>query len=147
LRPAALELARRTRRRLWRSAVDLIEKTPGLAIAPTAVQQLMQQLYVKGVQVQLVYGDFDLGLDELKIQFGTRLGGLRRFSQLRVVTLPHLDHVLFTAPSRESAMAEAQTWLYERFMNSPTAMIGFHGPVPARAPRVITSRSTVQRST
>jgi alpha-beta hydrolase superfamily lysophospholipase len=136
LRPAVMELSRRMRRRFWRSTVDLIENVTGVSIAPTEVQRLMQRLNAKGVQVQLVYGEFDLGRDELKIQFGTNLGGLRRLSHVRVVTLPHLDHVLFTARARESAMAEAQTWLYERFMTSQSARIEFHGPVPARAPRV-----------
>jgi hypothetical protein len=53
------------------------------------------------------------------------------------VTIPHLDHVLFTAQARESAMVEAQTWLYERFITSQTARMEFHGPVRARAPGVI----------
>ena len=137
LRPALLELARRMRRRLWRSAVDLIGNATGVSIAPTEVQRLMQRLNAKGVQVQLVYGKFDLGLDELKIQFGTNLGGLRRLSHVRVVTIPHLDHVLFTAQARESVMVEAQTWFYERFITSQTTRIEFHGPVPARSPGVI----------
>jgi pimeloyl-ACP methyl ester carboxylesterase len=136
LRPAALELARRMRRRLLRSTVDLICKTTGLSIAPSAVQRFMQRLNAKGVHVELLYGDFDLGLDELKIHFGTNLGGLRRLSHIRVVTIPHLDHVLFTAQSRESAMAEAQKWLYERFFAQQVTRVEFHGPVPARAPRV-----------
>jgi pimeloyl-ACP methyl ester carboxylesterase len=136
LRPAALELARRMRRRFGRSVVDLIERVTGFSIAPSEVQRFMHRLNAKGVQVQLLYGDFDLGLDELKIHFGTKLGGLRRLSHVRVVTIRHLDHVLFTARSRESAMAEAQTWLYERFITPQTSRVEFHGPVPARAPRV-----------
>lgn len=136
LRPAAMEMARRMRRRFGRSMVDLIEKTTGFCIAPSEVQRFMQRLNAKGVQVQLLYGDFDLGLDELKIHFGTNLGGLRRLSHVRVSTIRHLDHVLFTAPSRESAMAAAQTWLYERFITPQTSRLEFHGPVPARAPRV-----------
>jgi pimeloyl-ACP methyl ester carboxylesterase len=136
LRPAALELARRMRRRFGRSVVDLIESVTGFLIAPSEVQRFMHRLNAKGVQVQLLYGDFDLGLDELKIHFGTKLGGLRCLSHVRVVKIRHLDHVLFTARSRESAMAEAQTWLYERFITPQTSRVEFHGPVPARAPRV-----------
>lgn len=135
--PAVLELTRRMRRRLLRRVVELIDNTTGLSLAPSEVQRLMQRLNTKGVQVQLVYGDFDLGLDELKIQFGANLSGLRRLSHVRVVTIPHLDHVLFTAQSRESAMAEAQTWLYERFIAPQAEKVESRGPVPTGAPGVI----------
>ncbi len=135
--PAAFEMVRRMRRRLLRRVVELIGNTTGLTIAPSEVQRLMQRLHAKGVHVQLLYGDFDLGLDELKIQFGANLSGLRRLSRVRVVTIPHLDHVLFTAESRESAMAEAQTWLYESFIAPQTTKVEVRDPVPTGAPGVI----------
>jgi pimeloyl-ACP methyl ester carboxylesterase len=135
--PAAFEMVRRMRRRLLRRVVELIGNTTGLTIAPSEVQRLMQRLHAKGVHVQLLYGDFDLGLDELKIQFGVNLSGLRRLSRVRVVTIPHLDHVLFTAESRESAMAEAQTWLYESFIAPQTTKVEVRDPVPTGAPGVI----------
>jgi predicted alpha/beta hydrolase len=141
LAPAAFELTRRMRRRLLRRVVELIGNVTGLTIAPSEVQRLMQRLNAKGVHVQLLYGEFDLGLDELKIQFGANLSALRRLSRVQVATIQHLDHVLFTARSRESAMAQAQTWLYECFITPQTvasaaAKVEARGPVPGGAPGV-----------
>ncbi|MGF6596948.1 pimeloyl-ACP methyl ester carboxylesterase [Paraburkholderia sp. GAS448] len=112
-------LAQRASRRMCLRVAELIDDTTGVSIAPNPVRRLLSQLDAKGAQVRLVYGDFDLGLDELKIQFGPRLRALRRFSRVSAVTLPKLDHALFTRPAREVAMADAQSWFFERFVRAP----------------------------
>jgi pimeloyl-ACP methyl ester carboxylesterase len=112
-------LAYRLGRALLLRAAELIDRTTGLAIAPTEVQRLLQRLHAKGVHVRLVYGEYDLGLDELRIQFGAHLRGLRRYSRTRTVTLPKLDHALFTCQSREVAVTDAQSWFFEHFVTTP----------------------------
>ncbi|TDN70529.1 alpha/beta hydrolase [Paraburkholderia sp. BL10I2N1] len=112
-------LAQRASRGLFLRVSDLIDNTTGLSIAPDEVRRLLRTLHDKGAEARLVYGDFDLGLDELKIQFGPRLRALRRFSRVSAVTLPKLDHALFTRPAREVAMADAQSWFFERFVRAP----------------------------
>jgi pimeloyl-ACP methyl ester carboxylesterase len=114
-------LAQRASRSLFLRVSDLIDDTTGISIAPNEVRRLLRRLQEKGADVRLVYGDFDLGLDELKIQFGPRLRALRRFSHVSAVTLPKLDHALFTRPARDVAMADAQTWFFERFVAVPAA--------------------------
>lgn len=113
-------LTQRTARGLFLRAAGLLDSVTGLPIAPNEVHQLLRELHAKGVDVRLVYGDYDLGLDELKIQFGAQLRPLRRFSRVSAVTLPKLDHALFTRPAREVAMADAQAWFFDRLCSATT---------------------------
>ncbi|SDH72206.1 serine aminopeptidase domain-containing protein [Paraburkholderia phenazinium] len=109
-------LAQRVGRSMLLRVVERVEGATGLVLMPSEVQRLLQRVHAKGAEVRLVYGEYDLGLDELKIQFGSTLRGLRRFPRVRAATLPKLDHALFTAQSREAAVADAQNWLFERFV-------------------------------
>ncbi|MFM0286654.1 alpha/beta hydrolase [Paraburkholderia megapolitana] len=110
LRVAAV-LGRRIARRGWLAMSGWIEDRTGWPVALNEVRTLLRTIHTKGVQLRLVYGEFDVGLDEARVQFGPRLGGLRRYPRIGAVTLPKLDHALFTRPAREAAMADAQRWL------------------------------------
>ncbi|MEW6346023.1 MAG: alpha/beta hydrolase [Paraburkholderia sp.] len=123
-------LAQRLGRSLFVRAADLLEDRLGISIAPNEAKRLLQRIDAKGAQVRLVFGEYDLGLDELKIEFGAQLRGLRRFSQVRATTLPKLDHALFTRAAREAAMTDAQQWLFECLVAAPAP----HGEVPHPAP-------------
>lgn len=127
-------LSQRGARSVLLRVAERIEQVTGLSLVRNEAVGLLQKLERKGVDVHLVYGEYDLGVDELKIQFGARLRALRRFSRVRVLTLPTLDHALFTREAREAAMADAQAWLLERCVASPAAS-GHHGAErPAGAP-------------
>ncbi|PCE26817.1 hypothetical protein BWP39_08485 [Paraburkholderia acidicola] len=111
LRVAAV-IGKRIARRGWLAASGWIEDRTGWPVAVNEVRTLLRTIHTKGVQLRLVYGEYDVGLDEARVQFGPRLGGLRRYPRVRAMTLPKLDHALFTRPAREAAMADAQRWLF-----------------------------------
>lgn len=109
-------LSQRALRTLGLRAADQINRLTGAVLVANDVHRLLHTLQAKNADVRLVYGEYDLGLDELKIQFGLQLKGLRRFSCVRASTLASLDHALFTREARDAAMAEALQWLSGRFM-------------------------------
>lgn len=109
-------LSQRAARGSYMRAFDLITRIPGVTFAPNEEYRLIQRLHAKGALVRLTYGEFDLGLEELKIQFGTGQRVLRRDSGVCARTLPYLDHALFTREAREAAMSDAQTWFFEHFI-------------------------------
>lgn len=115
-----LRIARVLGRRVVRSIVlntaGWIEQTTGWPVATNEVRALIRAVHAKGVQLRLVYGDFDVGLDEARVQFGARLGALRRYGNVQVATLPKLDHALFTRTARETTMADAQSWLFRELI-------------------------------
>ncbi|MBN3758310.1 hypothetical protein G3N95_35735 [Paraburkholderia sp. Tr-20389] len=112
-------LSERLSRSLFLRITDLIDQTTGVAIAPNEVRRLLQKIEAKRAEVCLVYGDYDLGLEELKIQFGAGSRLLRRYSRVRAKTLPQLDHALFTREARKAAMEDAQAWFRESFIATP----------------------------
>lgn len=115
-----LRIARVLGRRIVRSIVlntaGWIEQTTGWPVATNEVRVLIRAVHAKGVHLRLVYGDFDVGLDEARVQFGARLGALRRYGNVQVATLPKLDHALFTRTARETTMADAQSWLFRELI-------------------------------
>lgn len=108
-------LSKRMGRRFVRRLSDLLDAMLGWSFAPNHSRLLLERLHEKGAEVRLLYGEFDQGVDELKLQFGSKLQGLRKFSRVRVTILPMLDHALFTRAAREAAMSDAEQWLRERF--------------------------------
>jgi pimeloyl-ACP methyl ester carboxylesterase len=107
-------LAQRLVRSLTRRMADFVDETTGWSFAPNEARRLLQRIQAKGAQARLVYGEYDLGLDELKIQFGAQLRGLRGVPNVRAQTLPKLDHALFTRAARDAAMADACQWFIDR---------------------------------
>ena len=111
-------LGRRAARCYWLAATSWIEHRTGWMLTTNEVRALMRAVHVKGVCLRLAYGEFDVGLDEARVQFGARLGALRRYPRVRAVTLPRLDHALFTRLAREAAMADAEHWLFEEVLRA-----------------------------
>ncbi len=135
-------LSQRAARSVRRRAADALDDLTGWSFAPNEARRLLQQIEAKGGEARLVYGEFDLGLDELKLQFGAKLRGLRGLARVRAATLKRLDHALFTRPSREAAMADAEQWFFDRFCCTQNANgVGWHGPVPATRSRVSIARA------
>jgi len=110
----ARKLARRAARRVLRGCDDLLDTVSGRSFWPGGTS-LLRRIQKKGAEVRLLYGEMDSGVDELKVQFGNRLSGLRRFAHVRVAIVPKLDHALYTRSAREIAMSDAQQWLLDRF--------------------------------
>ncbi|CAG9250573.1 Serine aminopeptidase, S33 [Paraburkholderia unamae] len=130
-------LAQRFARSLTRRAADFVDAATGWSFAPSEARSLMQRIHAKGAEVRLVYGEYDLGLDELKVQFGAKVSGLRAFTRVHAATLPKLDHALFTQAAREAAMADARQWYFERFCRRRAQdEAAWHGPVPVARSRV-----------
>ncbi|MEX3953385.1 alpha/beta fold hydrolase [Paraburkholderia sp. EG287A] len=122
-------LAARATRRLERRVADLMDAIIGWSFSPNNARRLLELLHAKGAEVRLLYGEFDHGIDELKLQFGANLRGLRRLPHVRVAMLPIDDHSLFTRAAREAAMSDAQRWLLERFCSLPdTSSDAPHSP-------------------
>ena len=113
-------LGRRVARRVWLNTTDWLEQVTGWPVANNEVRELIRGVHAKGIHLRLVYGDFDVGLDEARVQFGARLGALRRYGCVQVATLPKLDHALFTRKARETAMADAQRWLFAQLIRPVT---------------------------
>ncbi|SIT49462.1 conserved hypothetical protein [Paraburkholderia ribeironis] len=111
-------LARATRR-FERRVADMMDATIGWSFSPNNARRFLELLHEKGAEVRLLYGEFDHGIDELKLHFGANLSGLRGFPHVRVAMLPIHDHSLFTRAAREAAMSDAQQWLLERFCRPP----------------------------
>ncbi|SEA82619.1 Serine aminopeptidase, S33 [Paraburkholderia sartisoli] len=110
-----MRAARAISQRAWRlvraRTGDVVARVGGEDKDP--IRTLARDLAAKGVQVRLVYGEFDVGLEELKIHFGTHGSGLGRYPSIRVVLLPKLDHALFTGAAREAVMRDTETWLMQ----------------------------------
>jgi pimeloyl-ACP methyl ester carboxylesterase len=107
--------ARAVSQRAWRSirarAGDALVRLGSAERDANPIRTLVRALHAKRVQVRLVYGEFDVGLEELKIHFGALGRALQRYPSLRVVLLPKLDHALFTAVARETVMRDTEVWL------------------------------------
>jgi hypothetical protein len=91
--------------------------------------------------VRLAYGEFDVGLDEARVQFGARLGALLRYPRVRAVTLPKLDHALFTRPAREAAMADAERWLFSEVIQAAVPAGAVVDTAGATTPALFQSQS------
>ncbi|MFP3564350.1 serine aminopeptidase domain-containing protein [Paraburkholderia sp. SIMBA_030] len=102
----------RLARRCWLATIGWLEHRTGWPLTRNEVRDIVRTLHTKGVQMRLAYGEFDVGLDEARVQFGARLGALQHYPGVRAVTLPKLDHALFTRPARDAVMADAEKWLF-----------------------------------
>lgn len=128
-------LGKRIARRCWFAATHWIEQRTGWMLTANEVRAVVRAVHAKGAHLRLAYGEFDVGLDEARVQFGARLGALSRYPRVRAVTLPSLDHALFTRPAREAAMADAQRWLFEEVLRAgalqPAAVVTPVASAPA----------------
>ncbi|CAB3778417.1 alpha/beta hydrolase family protein [Pararobbsia alpina] len=73
-------------------------------------QSLAAQLDRKGVEVRLIYGRFNRGLEELHTFFGRGGSRLRRYSHIRVEALDKIDHSLVARTARERVFEQAEKY-------------------------------------
>jgi pimeloyl-ACP methyl ester carboxylesterase len=73
-------------------------------------QSLAAQLDRKGVEVRLVYGTFNRGVEELHTYFGRGGGRLRRYRHIQVKALDKIDHSLLARPARERIFEQAEKY-------------------------------------
>ncbi|MEJ0003621.1 MAG: hypothetical protein WDN30_08735 [Pararobbsia sp.] len=107
LRLVSLRLAKRAGIALANLAHDVAKVEFGMT---GRVQALAVQLERKGVEVRLVYGTFNRGLEELHTYFGRSGSRLRRYDHIRVEALPKLDHSLLAHTARERVFEQAEQY-------------------------------------
>jgi pimeloyl-ACP methyl ester carboxylesterase len=103
-------LSRRIVRRGWGALAGRIERMTGRVIAASEARVLLRRVQAKHVSVRLVYGDYDMGLEEARLQFGASFDGLRGLSRVRTAVLTGLDHALFTREARYAVLDDFETW-------------------------------------
>lgn len=112
-------VSQRALRSVKARAGDALSRVDGGARDTNPIRALVRDLAAKAVQVRLVYGEFDVGLEELKIHFGSLGSALRRYPTIRVQLLPKLDHALFTSAAREAVMQDTEIWLTQALREPP----------------------------
>ncbi|RKP45326.1 serine aminopeptidase domain-containing protein [Pararobbsia silviterrae] len=76
-------------------------------------QALVSHLNRKGVEVRLVYGSFNRGLEELSTYFGQGGRRLERYDHIEVARIDKLDHSLVSRTGREKVFAYAEQFFAE----------------------------------
>lgn len=104
-------LAKRSLRRAVFAFAHAIERKTGRPVAANEARALLHSIDAKKVQLRLVYGEFDSGLEEARLQLGASFAALRAVANVRAMTLPRLDHALFTRESRNAVMDDLEGWL------------------------------------
>jgi pimeloyl-ACP methyl ester carboxylesterase len=107
----AVMLAKRGFRRGVYTLAHVIEQKTGWPASANAARALLRHINAKKVQLRLAFGEFDLGLEEARIQLGASFAALRSLENVHAVTLPGLDHALFTREARRAVMADFEAWL------------------------------------
>ncbi|WP_321952410.1 hypothetical protein [Paraburkholderia bannensis] len=120
LRIAAV-LAKRIARRVLRSAMQAVARGMGRPVAANEACVLLHAIDAKQVQLRLVYGEYDSGLEEAKLQLGASLAALKAVPNVHALTLPGLDHALFTREARNAVIADFEAWLGAESMREAVA--------------------------
>lgn len=107
----ATVLAKRAVRRATFAFAQAIERKTGRPMAANEARALLHEIDAKKVQLRLVYGEFDSGLEEARLQLGASLAALEAMANVRAVILPRLDHALFTREARNAVMVDLESWL------------------------------------
>ncbi|WP_321884368.1 hypothetical protein [Paraburkholderia bannensis] len=112
----AVVLAKRIARRAARTCTEAVARKMGRSVALNEACSLLQAIDAKDVQLRLVYGEYDSGLEEARLQLGASFAALKTVPNVRALTLPGLDHALFTREARNAVMADFETWLCDGVM-------------------------------
>ena len=107
-------VARRLARRGAIAAANATHDLTRVAIGTTGrAQALAAQLNRKGVEVRLVYGTFNRGLEELNTYFGHGGRRLKRYEHIQVARIDKIDHSLVAHSAREKVFAYAEQFMTE----------------------------------
>jgi hypothetical protein len=128
----ATVLAKRAVRRATFGLAQAIERKTGRPMAANEARALLNEIDAKKVQLRLVYGEFDSGLEEARLQLGASLDALGAVANVRAVILPRLDHALFTREARNAVMADLESWLCADLMREALPAAARAGAVDPR---------------
>ncbi|WP_322091608.1 alpha/beta fold hydrolase [Paraburkholderia bannensis] len=120
LRIAAV-LIKRIARRALRVVSQRLARAMGRPVAANEACMLLQEIDAKQVQLRLVYGEYDSGLEEAKLQTGASFAAIKGLPHVRAMTLPGLDHALFTREARNAVMDDFEAWLCAESMREAVA--------------------------
>ncbi len=87
-------------RSIWRTGRQLLG-SPEIDAERKIVRQWFEDLQARRVEMLMVYGNFDGGLDELELHFGPAGRGLKAFRNTRIAIVRGADHAFSHHPSRE----------------------------------------------
>ncbi|WP_052420916.1 serine aminopeptidase domain-containing protein [Paraburkholderia ferrariae] len=151
----ARALARRTLQRYWfasKSRILLrrwafvgrewIARNTGTKIDAYETRALLRSIQAKNVQLRLVYGELDRGLEEARLLLGASLRALRPLPNVQVRVLPKLDHALYTRESRNMVMNDFVDWLLTGLTSEDELTSGAERrvmPIAERAPSCVGS--------
>ncbi|POR55964.1 serine aminopeptidase S33 family [Paraburkholderia eburnea] len=124
LRIAAV-LAKRVARRALRVGTQAVARGMGRPVAANEACVLLHAIDAKKVQLRLVYGEYDSGLEEARLQLGASFAALKAVPNVRALTLPGLDHALFTREARNAVMADFEAWLCAESMREAVSSPAF----------------------
>lgn len=117
----AAVLAKRIARRVLRAGAQAVARGMGRPVAVNEACALLHAIDAKKVQLRLVYGEYDSGLEEAKLQLGASLAALQAVPNVHALTLPGLDHALFTREARNAVIADFETWLNAQSLREAAA--------------------------
>ncbi|HKT97298.1 MAG TPA: alpha/beta hydrolase [Paraburkholderia sp.] len=136
LRIAAV-LAKRSLRHAVFALARAIERKTGRPVAANEARTLLRGIDAKKVHLRLVYGEFDSGLEEARLQLGASFAALRAVANVRAMTLPRLDHALFTREARNAVMDDLEEWLCAELIHGSAPIVEHAGssvgPMPGSA--------------
>lgn len=124
LRIAAV-LVKRVARRALRVGTQAVARGMGRPVAANEACVLLHAIDAKKVQLRLVYGEYDSGLEEARLQLGASFAALKAVPNVRALTLPGLDHALFTREARNAVMADFEAWLCAESMREAVSSPAF----------------------
>ncbi|RZF30432.1 alpha/beta fold hydrolase [Paraburkholderia sp. UYCP14C] len=99
------ELAMRMASRAGVTLADRVGRLCGIELGATDERRLFAGLDERGVDIHLVYGVLDAGLEELERCFGARGTRLRRFEHIQVAFCKHTDHAILSSVAQENVIS------------------------------------------
>lgn len=114
----ASTLARRRVDQWKRQGVDVLSALRGRENRTGMVRKAFTTLAQRGVNVRILYGDFDVGLEESESYFGRDFKWLRSLPGVRISTERTLDHALFLYPARSLMLGVIESHLREQASGS-----------------------------
>ncbi|MCY0389417.1 alpha/beta fold hydrolase [Robbsia sp. Bb-Pol-6] len=120
----AATLMRRQFEKWGRRGADILKAFGGQENHTGAVRKAFSTLAQRGVRVRILYGDFDVGLEESESYFGRDFKWLRGLPGMNISTERSLDHALFLYPARQIMQEVIERHLHEQASCSANLQAG-----------------------